>query len=391
MLPEGLLYEEDVILTWMRDRFLQDLALGRKPNSANAKDGLTRLGLNPYFTYPAIALFEPCPPPGEDEEENAQRMERMREELQQRAFRGSAVFMDGRHRIGLLFSWKSAGQLEAVQAQVAERFGLPVSVGVGAPCALLGDVHHSYRQASRALQDTFYRGTGHVIRHGELPRYAAPRDDTSELEQALLEGLKAADADADIEAAVDAYYDALLAEGPIDIQAMYELTARLLVGTEKKLLANANYESACNRCEIMSVVKLRTLREIKAYVARFLAGVRSALLSERKESHRSIIKKTIQHMEQDYRGASLQTMAQKVYMTPTYLSLLFKLNTGTTFIEHLTRIRIEKAKSLLAGTHYKNYEIAELVGYHDPRYFSQIFKRKVGLSPTEYRESAGKA
>ena len=57
MLREGLLYEEDVILTWMRDRFLQDLVLGRKQKNANLKESLSWLNLNPYFTYPALALL----------------------------------------------------------------------------------------------------------------------------------------------------------------------------------------------------------------------------------------------------------------------------------------------------------------------------------------------
>ncbi|MBW4839464.1 MAG: helix-turn-helix transcriptional regulator, partial [Paenibacillaceae bacterium] len=85
-----------------------------------------------------------------------------------------------------------------------------------------------------------------------------------------------------------------------------------------------------------------------------------------------------------------QSVAQKVYMTPTYLSMLFRANTGKTFIEHLTDIRIDKAKDMLRTTHYKNYEVAEKVGYQDSRYFSQIFKKKVGVSPSEYRESMGK-
>ena len=386
MLREGLLYEDDVILTWMRDRFLQDLVLGRKQKSENVKEGLSCLSLNPYFTYPALALLEPASS-GADEHERILRAEEMRDDLQQRAMRGSIVFMDDRNRIGLLFSWVSAGHLAAVQSMLSQRFGQPINVGVGNPCSRLRDVHQSYGQAARALQDKFYRGTGKIIHYGELPPYAALGDYPADMEKELHDALKAADTDADIEEAVEAFYQALLEQGPLDIQAMYELTARLLIGSEKKLLAGANYDSACNKCEVMSIVKMQTLEEIKAYVSHFFVGVRGAMLPDQKESHRSIIKKTIHHMEQEYQAVSLQSAARKVYMTPTYLSLLFKLNTGRTFIEHLTHIRIENAKKLLCSTHYKNYEVAEQVGYQDPRYFSQIFKRKVGLSPTDYRES----
>ncbi|QHT59606.1 helix-turn-helix domain-containing protein [Paenibacillus lycopersici] len=389
MLSKGLLYEDDVILAWMRNRYLQELVSGGRQKNANVKESLSRLNLHPYFTYPAIALLEPVSTAADDRGKML-RMEEMRDYVQQRASLDHVVFIDDRHRLALLFSWVSAKHLEAVQTMLGDRFGLPVNVGVGKPCSQLCDVHHSYRQAEGALQNKFYRGTGHIIQYGELPRYAALGDYPADMEKELHDALKAADSDADVEEAVEAFYRALLEQGPIDIKAMYELTARLLIGSEKKLLPGANYDSACKKFEIMSIVNMQTLQEIKACVSRFFIGVRGAMQPDQKESHRSIIKKTIQYMEQEYQAASLQSAAQKVYMTPTYLSLLFKLNTGTTFIEHLTRIRIQKAKELLDSTHYKNYEVAEQVGYQDPRYFSQIFKRKVGLSPTEYRELGGK-
>ncbi|RAP77195.1 helix-turn-helix domain-containing protein [Paenibacillus montanisoli] len=387
MLSEGLLYKDDVILTWMRDRFLQDLVLGRKPKSANLKESLSRLNLNPYFTYPAIALLEPVSTKWDEHEKVL--LEEMRDYLQQQmpSDTGTIVFMDDRNRIGLLFSWVSKSDLETIQTKLSRQFSLPVNIAVGKPCSQLNDIKQSYKQASHALQDKFYRGTGHIIYYSELPEYLACCDYPADKELELHEALKTADSAADIEEAVESFYHSMLKQGPVDIKAVYELTARLLIGTEKKLLAAANNDNAYSKVEITSIVKMQTLQEIKQYVCHFLSGVREVMSSEQKESHRSIIKKTIYHMEQEYQEVSLQSVAQKVYMTPTYLSLLFKLNTGKTFIEHLTDIRIEKAKKLLCSTHYKNYEVAEQVGYQDPRYFSQIFKKKVGLSPTEYRET----
>ncbi|WP_308639741.1 helix-turn-helix domain-containing protein [Paenibacillus silvisoli] len=390
MLSEGLLYKEDVILTWMRDRFLQDLVLGRKPKSTNVKESLSRLNLNPYFTYPAIALIEPSSSnPGEREQALS---EEMRDYVQQQLAggTGSIVFMDDRNRVCLLFSWVSKADLESIQSKLTGQFGAQLTIAVGKPCNHLSDIKQSYQQAACAMQDKFYRGTGNIIYYSEHLEYVEYCDYPADKELELHEALKAADSAADIELAVEAFYRSMLEHGPVDINAMYELTARLLIGTEKKLLTAANPDNAYTKFEIMSIVKMQTLQEIKQYVCHFLSGVREAMSSEQNERHRSIIKKTIYHMEQDYQALSLQSVAQKVYMTPTYLSLLFKLNTGKTFIEHLTDIRIEKAKKLLGSTHYKNYEVAEQVGYQDPRYFSQIFKKKVGLSPTEYRESVAK-
>ncbi|MBD2869904.1 helix-turn-helix domain-containing protein [Paenibacillus arenilitoris] len=390
MLNEELLFKEDVILTWMRDRFLRNLVSEeRRSVKTDLKESLSRLRLNPYYTFPALALLEPAAR-FEDEHERMLDMERMRDYLQQQLTDGSIVFLDEAGRLGLLFSWVSKERLPKIQAMLSNRFQQPFNIGVGKPCSHLYDIRHSYRQAAIALQYKFYRGTGKIIYESELGRYETLPGYPADKEKELYDAFKASEGGADIENAVRLFYEFVLAKGPVDIQSVYDLTVRLLVSLEKRALAETENVSPYERFDVMSIVKLATLEEIKQYVIRFLAGLKDVLSHNQKESHRSIIKKTILHMEQECRYASLQSVAQKVYMTPTYLSLLFKTNTGKTFIEHLTDIRINKAKDMLRSTHYKNYEVAEKVGYQDPRYFSQIFKKKVGLSPSEYRESVSK-
>ena len=70
---------------------------------------------------------------------------------------------------------------------------------------------------------------------------------------------------------------------------------------------------------------------------------------------------------------SLNRIAVHIGVSPSYFSSIFKNYTGETFIEALTRKRVEKAKFLLENTSRKNYEIACDVGYSDPHYFSNIF------------------
>lgn len=83
---------------------------------------------------------------------------------------------------------------------------------------------------------------------------------------------------------------------------------------------------------------------------------------------------------------SLQSVANQINVNPSYLSRLFKQETGENFVSYLTRVRIERAKSFLENSHYKIYEIADKVGYHNYTYFSKIFKKVVGVSPEEYRD-----
>ena len=71
-------------------------------------------------------------------------------------------------------------------------------------------------------------------------------------------------------------------------------------------------------------------------------------------------------------------------MSSSYFSVVYKNETGETFIETITRVRMERAKDLLLDSTKKNYEIAEQVGFVDPHYFGSVFKKYTGMTPTEY-------
>ena len=82
---------------------------------------------------------------------------------------------------------------------------------------------------------------------------------------------------------------------------------------------------------------------------------------------------------------SLASAAKVFYLNSSYLSRIFKKETGRSFVEYLTDLRIEKAKLLLKNSDLKIYEIAERVGIDNPNYFGILFKKVEGCSPLEYR------
>ncbi|QJC53497.1 helix-turn-helix domain-containing protein [Paenibacillus albicereus] len=83
---------------------------------------------------------------------------------------------------------------------------------------------------------------------------------------------------------------------------------------------------------------------------------------------------------------TLQQVARSLPMNPTYLSELFKRETGQTYLEFVTRERLERARELLLQTPAKVASIASEVGYEDAKYFNKLFKADTGLTPTEYRQ-----
>ncbi|RHW42857.1 response regulator [Neobacillus notoginsengisoli] len=91
-------------------------------------------------------------------------------------------------------------------------------------------------------------------------------------------------------------------------------------------------------------------------------------------------------MEENYAQAiSLEDAAEHVGLSPFYLSKLFKEHFSVNFIDYLTQLRVEKAKALMLNPTHSLKEICFNVGYKDPNYFSRVFKKSTGLSPSEYR------
>lgn len=90
------------------------------------------------------------------------------------------------------------------------------------------------------------------------------------------------------------------------------------------------------------------------------------------------------YMEAEF---SLLDAAAEMHLSPQHLSRMFHKETGITFIDYLTRVRIRRAIGLLYQEDLKMYEIAENVGYATQHYFSNVFKKQMGVSPAEYRKS----
>ena len=100
------------------------------------------------------------------------------------------------------------------------------------------------------------------------------------------------------------------------------------------------------------------------------------------------IREIINYINDNYGNnrLSLQSISESIYLSQTYLCAFFKKATGKTLNQYITEVRIEKAKEMLRDTGIKVYEIAYRVGFTDTNYFSTLFKKHVGITPSEYKE-----
>ena len=110
-------------------------------------------------------------------------------------------------------------------------------------------------------------------------------------------------------------------------------------------------------------------------------------LGRHEDSSSRYVSEAVQRIHECYqRELSVEEEAGRLSISAGYLSRVFKKETGYTFTDYLMYYRVKRAAELLRGGTLRIAEVADMVGYGDQRYFSQIFKRIVGLTPTQFKE-----
>ncbi|MCU6709829.1 response regulator [Paenibacillus sp. J5C_2022] len=160
-------------------------------------------------------------------------------------------------------------------------------------------------------------------------------------------------------------------------QALCEIHPRL---STDELLDPARIERFLTAASIEQLGK-----EIESY----LGELAQLTVSLRKSGKNAVVEKTKCYIQKHYKEhITLETAARQVFLTPVYLSFLFKQVEGVNLSDYVTDVRMRQAKKLLSGTTMRTYEVAAQTGYTDEKYFSRLFKKRFGLTPTEFRNNS---
>ena len=113
------------------------------------------------------------------------------------------------------------------------------------------------------------------------------------------------------------------------------------------------------------------------------------LLEERRDTTKSFVARAIEYVKEHYgdQDLSIETICRFLNVSAAHFSTVFKKETGKTFLNSLTDYRMREAVNLLLTENEKTYIIAQKVGYVDPNYFSYVFKKQFGMSPSKYKQN----
>jgi len=285
-------------------------------------------------------------------------------------------------------------QTETIGSHLLHRLSREASVSIGASLPFRGAdrLRDAFEEAEAAAHRAMYRfeHTALVLSGASSARNDRPdaaKDDRQEREEAFIRALQIVDVEQLDRLITELFQSFQREETPF--RSVLEQLDRILYLARREIrefpeLADAEFGSGRRwRSTLASFYKFEPMS--RWYAERFLKVLRQ-VRQGRSGSVRAV-EEVKSWLAKSYKEElDLGKLAEQVFLTPSYLSKLFKQETGMTITDYAIRVRIEEAKQLLRSRHdLKTYEVGERVGYPDSAYFAKIFKKTVGLTPNEYR------
>lgn len=272
-------------------------------------------------------------------------------------------------------------------------------IAAGEPVERLSNVKQSYHTASKAFARR-YLYDGHVLFYGELnPKDTEKEDagrylkkvDINAIDPAIIQKFLSSGLKEETGNFVRDYFHAIGKE-PLTSMVFRSYVILNIRFSVLSFLNRLGYSAAAleesekeNALE-QGGVSMETAMDYAEKILQKAIEIRDKNSGNK---NRSILENSIEYIKNHYmdENMSLNAVAQVANISANHFSALFSQNIGQTFIEYLTGIRMEHAKELLRCTGKRASEIALEVGYKDSHYFSYLFKKTQGMTPSDYRKA----
>lgn len=278
---------------------------------------------------------------------------------------------------------------EKLLASVQKRLAKSVTIGIGSPYEDPRNLRLSYKEALRAEQRKFFLGKGRVIHFEDIgePDPFSPSDMFSLDELELFSELKRGNAAGALDSLSELLRWMRRMSARPDVVKLFMMKVLILMGNAA--VEGCGAKTDIQKAQVAAAVRLaeaETAEEIEEWIRGVTFQLVELVNKALSDHNRRAIYSALEYMHKNFwREITLSEIAAYVHLSPSYFSRVFKDQMGESFIEYLKKLRIGKAKELLAEGRRSVQEVSEAVGYKDPRYFSKVFKSLVGLSPCAYR------
>ena len=188
--------------------------------------------------------------------------------------------------------------------------------------------------------------------------------------------------------AVDDIFYRLSLSSIKDINKIKAKILEVLMEIRKTTNPDMGKTTTFDQIYITDVIEADNINNLKTTVKNYIKSILTDVENLRSSKLNGIISEALDYISKNYnKDISLDDVARELNMSYHYFSKFFKDTIGKNFVDYLTELRIEKSKELLKNNNISIKEICYEIGYHDPNYFSKIFRKVTGMTPTDYRTS----
>ena len=269
--------------------------------------------------------------------------------------------------------------------------GASVSNGVGRAANGPDQVFQSYRGAVAALKYKFHTDRNSLLNIDDIGVERDPSiyySDLYDSEMQLIRFMKSGDIDG-VSETIDGIFDFFCTNSGFSAGCIQSVCIGLLTAACKSIYEveeNAHLISGDMRELLEETYEKKTALELQDYVISVFKNFTEFFSGRNLHKNAQIVKKIKKIIHTSYmEKISTAMISEEVYLSPNYISTVFKQVTGETITDYIAEVRIENAKNMLKTTELKILEVAEKVGYDSPHYFSTVFKKYTGLNPLQYR------
>ncbi|MDD4689656.1 MAG: AraC family transcriptional regulator [Eubacteriales bacterium] len=265
---------------------------------------------------------------------------------------------------------------------------LDYGIGIGRAGKDFGKVREAYILAEEASKYRYAQGMGKIIHISDVEPDMRVNDYHAVREADFRTSIKVGNEEMNYEIVTDIFGHIKRSNDPLDIAKRIAL--ELLVSANRAIYElGRNPAILFDKTDIWSVInRCKDVDQLYELILNTSQLVIMRIFQRETPKEKTIVEKAKRIIDEDSaERVSLESVAKKIYISPCYLSMVFSRETGTTFKDYLINARIARAKGLLHDPTTKIYNVAKAVGYSDARYFSDLFKKRVGVTPAEYRKN----
>lgn len=308
---------------------------------------------------------------------------------------GHISFSTSEYEYVILFSSKTLDEdlyieiCEELSKYIRKFLNISISIGIGSSVKNVLEINNSYNEALTALEFKFYTGQNSILPIKDFSQQEVnDHPDIFKIQDTLIKQIKVGDSES-VKELINTLFKSISQNKNLPMEYVQSICIELISVISRNLYELGESLDAIlepKRKIFEAIYKTDTLFSLQSYLLNLLLKVSSYFMSKYSQKNTKIVDLTKKYILKNYmKNISIVDLAKEIYLTPNYLSLIFKQETGETIIEYLTKIRMEQAKKLLESTDLKVVDISQLVGYENPHYFSTAFKRYTKVTPQKYR------